>query len=390
MNFLKNNMQNFVLPLLLAMALLMPTLNVATVLYVFPTVAILLYFAFSDRSAFGGFFQLIREYWIVACWAIFALGSMIWSPYPLYVLDSWVSAFLIPVLSLMAFFLLASKLPYEFLIRSFYSVVLIFSAFSIFAFFAFDGRVGHYSVFFGTMGYYSSYVLIAFVCLVPFLSKSTRVPYYFLLLLCFFFSTQRIVWILFPFVFIADFIVANKRLNVRFVFLFVAMIFLSYVFLKYFQDSRPANAFVSHEKPKNIVAYLLANERLYLWGEWFQRGVENWLLGAGFGRKASLYYFSHGGYWPKQNLNHPHNIFLSSFVQLGLVGLMLQIASYWQLISRLLKKNNKFGFACVALILLFAMRYLTDDPEHKRILMFYCGFIGVMLGAIYRKRPDFF
>lgn len=388
MNFLKYKVQDFVLPLLLAMALLMPALNVATVLYVFPTLAILLYFVFSDRSAFGSFSQLIKEYWVVVCWAVFALGSMIWSPYSQYVLDSWVSAFLIPMLSLVAFFLLASKLSYEFLVKSFYAVVLIFSTLSIVAFFVFDGRVGYYSVFFGTVGYYSSYVLIAFVCLVSFLNKSTRVPYYFLLLLCFFFSTQRIVWIIFPFVFIADFIAVNKRLNVRFVLLFAIVVFSSYVFLKYFQDSRPANAFVSHEKPKNILAYLLANERLYLWGEWFQRGMENWLLGAGFGRKASLYYFSHGGYWPKQNLNHPHNIFLSTFVQLGLVGLMLQIASYWQLVSKLLKKNSKFGFACVVLILLFAMRYLTDDPEHKRILMFYCGFIGVMLGAIYRKRPD--
>ncbi|MDC7691937.1 O-antigen ligase family protein [Vogesella indigofera] len=389
MNFLKYKIQDFTLPLLLSMALLMPTLNVATILYVLPTLAILLYFIFNDRPAFASFFLLAKEYWVIACWALFALSSMMWSPYPQYVLDSWVSAFLIPVLSLMAFFLLASKLSQEFLIRFFYLVVVIFSTLSIVAFFVFDGRVGHYSMFFGTVGYYSSYILIAFVCLVPFLTKQTRVPYYFLLLLCFFFSTQRIVWVLFPFIFVTDFIFVNKKLDVKFVFLFAVVVFLSYLFLKYYQDSRPANAFVSHEKPKNIIAYLLANERLYLWGEWFRRGMENWFVGAGFGRKASLYYFSHGGYWPRQNLNHAHNMFLSTFVQLGLVGLVLQVASYWQLISGVVKKNSKFSFACIVLVLIFAMRHLTDDPEHKRVLMFYCGFVGVLMGAMYQKKSDF-
>lgn len=389
MSFLKCNVQNFALPLLLAMALLMPALNVATVLYVFPTLVILLYFIFNDRAVFVNFFLLTKKYWAIACWALFALASMIWSPYPQHVLDSWVDAFLIPALSFVAFFLLASKLSHDFLIKSLCSVFLIFSMLSIAAFFIFDGSVGRYTMFFGTVVYYSSYVLIAFAVFVPFLSRSTRFSYYFLLLLCFFFSTQRIVWILFPFIFMADFFAVRKKFNGKFFLWFVIVVFLSYVFLKYYQDSRPANAFILHEKPKNLVAYLLANERLYLWREWFQRGVENWFLGAGFGRKASLYYFSHGGYWPKQNLNHSHNIFLSTFVQLGLIGLMLQVASYWQLVSEAFKNNSKFGFSCVILVLLFAMRYLTDDPEHKRVLMFYCGFVGVLMGAMYQKKSDF-
>jgi|GEM_PF-5679165 len=388
MNFLKYKMQDFALPLLLAMALLMPTLNVATVLYVLPTLAILLYFIFNDRPAFASFFLLAKKYWFIACWALFALSSMMWSPYPDYVLDSWVNAFLIPMLSLMAFFLLASKLSDEFLIKSFCFVILIFSTLSIVAFFVFDGRVGRYTIFFGTVGYYSSYVLIVFAGFVPFLKNSIRFPYYILLLLCFFFSTQRIVWMLFPFVFIADFFV-NKRIDVKFFFWSVVVVFLSYGFLKYYQDSRPANVFVLHEKPTSVVAYLLANERLYLWGEWFRRGMENWFVGAGFGRKASLYYFSHGDYWPPQKLNHAHNIFLSAFVQLGLVGLVLQVASYWQLISGVVKKNSKFSFACIVLVLIFAMRHLTDDPEHKRVLMFYCGFVGVLMGAMYQRKSDF-
>ncbi|WP_160165299.1 O-antigen ligase family protein [Pseudogulbenkiania ferrooxidans] len=364
--------------LILSALVLMPAFNVATDLYSAP-IFLLLIFSVFQRDFYRLVYCIVSRYWLAFVSLCLALVSCLWADNPDIVLASWRNELLIPFLGLLVYCFFTLRLDEESAKRVLFGVVALFVLLSIIGFVWF-GYGGIFRIFYDN-GYYTTYVVVVFSAFLPFVKSWSRIVFYSCLAFCFFLTGQRVVWLLLPVMAFADFICSGGKRNYRAIAGLVFVALGSILVLKYLQSVRPADAFDPHVKPSGLLAYLMANERLYLWGQWLNRGLGSPWLGIGFGRDNALAHFSQGGVWPKEYLTHAHNMILNQFVQLGLVGVSLLVATYGQLLkgfSSALK--NRFAWSGLFVLFFFFLRNLTDDYELRRIMMFYLGMLGLCLG----------
>ncbi|MBI3144319.1 MAG: O-antigen ligase family protein [Pseudogulbenkiania sp.] len=361
----------------------MPAFNIPTDFYSTP-IFLLLIFSLFQREFYQLVYGIVRRYWLALLSLCFALISCLWADYPRAVLASWRNELLIPFLGLSVYCFFSTRLDEVYVEKVLLSVVVLLFSLSLGGFLWF-GYNGVFKIFYQN-GYYTTYVVIAFSASLPFVNRWWRVAFYSCLAFCFFLTGQRIVWLLLPVIALSDFICSGRKVDYR-ALSSIALVFLaSFFVLKYLQAIRPADAFNGVVKPSGLFAYLMANERLYLWVQWLGRGLDNPWLGVGFGRDAALAHFSQGEVWPMERLNHAHNMILNQFVQLGLVGVTLLFATYGQVLKGFTScLKSRFAWSGLFVLFFFFLRNLTDDYELKRVMMFYLGMLGLCLGPCLNK-----
>lgn len=369
--------------LILSILVLMPALNIATDLYSAP-IFVLLIFSVFQRDFYRLVHCMVSRYWLALLSLCLALISCFWAENPAVVLTSWRNELLIPFLGLLVYCFFSLRLDDGSAKKVLLGVVVLLVLLSL-AGFVWFGYGGVFKLFYDN-GYYTTYVVIVFSAYLPFVKGWWRMVFYSCLAFCFFLTGQRVVWLLLPVMAFADFFCSGGGKNYRAILGLVFIALISILVLKYLQSIRPADAFDPHVKPSGLFAYLMANERLYLWGQWLSRGLDNPWIGIGFGRDTALAHFSQGGVWPKERLTHAHNMILNQFVQLGFVGVSLLVATYGQLLKYFAScLKSRFAWSGLFVLFFFFLRNLTDDYELRRIMMFYLGMVGLCLGPCLNK-----
>lgn len=131
--------------------------------------------------------------------------------------------------------------------------------------------------------------------------------------------------------------------------------------------------------------------RFMIWREWLAIGERAPLLGAGFGKMpAALAYrdlIQQGiarGMTPVANV-HPHNLFLSVWIQTGVVGL----AGFLWLLVALVREwvwpggrvPRQIVLAGLSLVAMLVLKNSTDDFYDKAVPVVFWTFAGVLLGV---------
>lgn len=243
---------------------------------------------------------------------------------------------------------------------------------------------------FDSVGYYTTYLFMLAGMSLPFLTRFRRPFFYATLVALLFVTQQRVAWIIFPIIGMADMLLnIDVRTNRSKLLLATVLILcFSVVMMKTVAEKRPVDAFNPTVQAGSIIEMLAKNERLRAWQQWLERGKEAPLLGHGFGRDNVKQHFSGGGSWPEENLNHGHNIILNNFLQLGLFGVVLYLGAQLQLIYYALKQDRKIGYAVALIVLFFLMRNQFDDFSFQRLLSVGGMFVGWCLGKLVENGFD--
>lgn len=327
---------------------------------------------------------LARRLYMLPVYFAWAALSLLWADFPEMSWQAVRGDILIPCLALFASFHVfrtyGNAARVEFLLAGAWSVFLVGSALSYFYF----GQVWLEKMF-DSVGYYSTYLFMLAGISLPFLGKNSRLVFYPLLVGLLFVTHQRVAWVVFPVVVIADMVLhARHRLSrTNLVIAFVLVLGFSFAMMKAELAGRPADAFNPEVKASGVIEHLAKNERLAPWKAWFARGMESPVIGAGFGRDNVKNHFARGVEWPDNNLHHGHNLLLNNFLQLGLLGVTLFIAAYSQLLYFLFRQRRAVATAGALMVVFFLLRNMFDDFSFKRLLVVY----GLLLGACLQGVP---
>lgn len=138
---------------------------------------------------------------------------------------------------------------------------------------------------------------------------------------------------------------------------------------------------------------LMADPRLTIWSIWVSIGMDQhpW-LGTGFGKDVAQHTY-------KQLIDlkfvpgtdfagkaHPHNVFLSTWIQMGVAGLASLLALIWGSLAtaiRLSRSSPQARHAAAALVaLMIAMLFknLTDDFYDRTMGVLFWSYFGILLG----------
>lgn len=315
---------------------------------------------------------------VVFIYFAFAALSLLWASYPVMVGQALRADILIPCLALMASFYVLSKHAMSgrmvFLLLGIWLVFLTGSAVSYLRF----GPEWIDKVF-DSVGYYSSYVFMLAGISLPFLRKSWRPVFYLLVAGLLILTQQRVAWILFPVIGIADlFLHARQHLNrSRLLLALIVLLGFSYGMLKMVQSGKAADTFNPEVKANSVIEHLAKNERIGAWQNWIARGMEAPLIGVGFGRDNVKQHYSKGLEWPDVYLHHGHNVLLNNFLQLGLAGMLIFMAANLQFLHFLIQRRNDYAKAGALIVIFFLLRNMFDDFSFKRLLVVY----GLLLGS---------
>jgi len=138
---------------------------------------------------------------------------------------------------------------------------------------------------------------------------------------------------------------------------------------------------------------LLADPRLTIWNIWVSIGVDQhpW-LGTGFGKEVA-----HNTYKPLLDLKfvpgtdfagkaHPHNLFLSTWIQMGVLGVVSLLALIWGSLATAIRLSRSSpqarhaAAALVALIVAMLFKNLTDDFYDRTMGVLFWSYFGILLG----------
>jgi O-antigen ligase len=328
-----------------------------------------------------------NELWVLAgrlymlpLYFAWAALSLLWAAFPEISWQAVRDDILIPCLALIASFHVfrtyAQAVRIEVLLAGVWSVFLAGSALS----YVYFGSPWLDKMF-DSVGYYSTYLFMLAGMSLPFLRTKSRLFFYPLLVGLLFMTHQRVAWVVFPVVVIADLTLhARHRFSRSGLLLALALVLgFSFVMMKTELAGRPANALNPEVKANGVIEHLAKNERLGPWQAWFSRGMESPVIGAGFGRDNVKAHFSHGAEWSERQLNHGHNVLLNNFLQLGLLGVTLFIAAYSQLLHFLFRQRRALATAGALIVIFFLLRNMFDDFSFKRLLVVYGLFLGACL-----------
>lgn len=352
-----------------------------TPIYLF---ALLALFSSNTRNEL---WMLARRLYLLPVYFAWAILSLFWAEFREISWQAVRGDILIPCVALIAslhvFRTCGNAERVDFLLAGSWSVFLIGSALSYLYFGA-----EWFEKMFGSVGYYSTYVFMLAGMSLPFLSKNLRLVFYPLVVGLLFLTHQRVAWVVFPVVAIADILLHARHRFSRSSWLlaFVLVLGFSFAMMKAELAGRPANALNPEVKANGVIEHLAKNERLGPWQAWFSRGMESPVIGAGFGRDNVKAHFSHGAEWSERQLNHGHNILLNNFLQLGLLGVTLFIAAYSQLLHFLFRQRRAMATAGALIVIFVLLRNMFDDFSFKRLLVVYSLFLGVCLQGMASNR----
>lgn len=348
-----------------------------TPIYLFALLALLSADTRKDLRMLTGRLYLLPVYF---SWAVL---SLLWAEFPGISWQAVRGDILIPCLAFIASFhafrIYGQAARIEFFLYGVWCVFLVGSALSYFYF----GPVWLDKMF-DSVGYYSTYLFMLAGISLPFLGKNARLVFYPLLVGLLFMTHQRVAWVVFPVVVIADLVLHARHRFSRggFLLVFVLVLGFSFAMMKAELSGRPANAFNPELKANGVIEHLAKNERLGPWLAWFERGMESPVIGSGFGRDNVKAHFSRGAEWPDQQLHHGHNLLLNNFLQLGLLGVCLFIAANTQLLYSLLRQRRAITTAGALVVIFFLLRNMFDDFSFKRLLVVYGLFLGVCIQGL--------
>lgn len=371
--------------LVLGVSTALQTVRSPSVAYFLPQLGLFLY-ALARADLFKSFRATWDHFLLFLVYAVFCLLSVAWSDHQDLVVKTWRENFLVPGLFFLATCGIAMHADPEAWMRK-YAATLIVTFFSASAVALAVNGSEAMRLRFETVGYYSTYVAILSAAAVPFLTPRTRVVFYVLAAAGLWWTQQRVAWAMFPLIVAADWVMNFRcRVTVKGVILVFGGILFSYVMMKTLMASKPADGFNPSYQATGFVDYLLSNERIVRWQQWAIRGMENPVLGVGYGRENALAHFSGGLPWPEERLYHAHNVLLNHFVQLGVVGLLIFVAAHVQMLRFFWRRSNhpaaQAGFL---VIVFFVIRNLFDDFVYGRLLVVYAGVLGAMIGTLVKN-----
>ncbi len=166
-----------------------------------------------------------------------------------------------------------------------------------------------------------------------------------------------------------------------------------------FGEAAPAVAASQpHDVPPSFVAFddaVRADTRPKLWAFYGHEALRHAWRGVGFGKP--LPGLALRSDMPAELLalepqapTHAHNLFLNTWLQTGVIGVVLQSAllvalmlRYW----RLRRADPYIAAAGVALVVGMVTKNFTDDFMWKTTMLAFWAFAGLLLGAGERKMP---
>jgi hypothetical protein len=343
-----------------------------TPIYLFALLALL------SRDTRCALLALARRLPVVLVYFACATLSLLWASYPAMVGQALRADILIPCLALIASFYVltrhATSGRIQFLLLGIWLGFLAGTAVSYLRF-----GPEWIDKTFDSVGYYSSYIFMLAGISLPFLQKSWRPVFYLLVAGLLFLTQQRVAWILFPVIGVADLFLHGRQHLTRSKLLLALIVLMgfSYGMLKMVQAGKAADSFNPEVKANSVIEHLAKNERIGAWQNWIARGMEAPLIGVGFGRDNVKQHYSKGLEWPEANLHHGHNVLLNNFLQLGLVGMLIFMAANLQFLHFLIQRRNDFARAGALIVIFFLLRNMFDDFSFKRLLVVY----GLLLGS---------
>lgn len=327
--------------------------------------------------------RLVRSLPFLAIYCVFAILSLAWAALPVLSLRELRGDLLIPLLAgIASLYVARQRCAYndqgEALLAGVWAGFLLGSGIAWLNF-----GPPWIDRLFDSVGYYTSYLCMLAGMSVPFLNRRRRWLFYPLLAGLLFLTQQRVAWVVFPVVGIADLLlVCRGRMSMaRILFAFLAVLVFSYGMMKLVAEKKPVDNLNPEVQASGLFDRLAKNERLRPWREWFARGLERPVAGHGFGRDNVKAYFAGNGEWPERNLHHGHNVLLNTFLQLGSIGVILFLAAHGQIVLFLIRRRQQLAYGGALLVLFFFLRNMFDDFSFQRLLVVYALFLGWSLAA---------
>jgi O-antigen ligase len=154
---------------------------------------------------------------------------------------------------------------------------------------------------------------------------------------------------------------------------------------------------------QRALAMIASDGRFMIWTEWLKIGEMAPLLGAGFGKMAAAHQYQDliqqgikRGMTPFANV-HPHNLFLSLWIQTGVLGLV----SFTWLIAALVRElfrlsiagslsSRQTMLAGLSLVGMLILKNSTDDFYDKAVPVIFWILSGLLLGSARSRLPQNF
>ncbi|WP_265945678.1 O-antigen ligase family protein [Dechloromonas sp. A34] len=342
--------------------------------------------ALFDRETRDGLWQLAGRLPLTLGYFALAACSLLWAASPHLVLQALRADILIPCLAFVASFHAARRLDAQ---RT--AEALLLGAWCCFLL---GGAIGYLVLgsgwserLFDSVGYYSSYVFMLAGASLPFLTRNRRLLFYPLVAVLLFLSQQRVAWVVFPFIGLADILLCRRQgASLKGLFVFGLLIVVASIgMLKWVAEQKPVDGLNPGVQASSLLDRLAKNERLRPWREWFERGLESPIIGHGFGRDNVKEHFARGADWPERNLNHGHNILINNFLQLGALGVAAYLMAQFQLGRFLFRQREPLAYAALCILGLFFLRNLFDDFSFKRLLIVYALLLGWSIGGLGKR-----
>lgn len=352
----------------------------------FTPIYLMAFLALLDRETRDGLRQLAGRLPLVLGYFALAACSLLWAASPHLVLQALRADILIPCLAFIASFHAARRLDAqrtaEALLLGAWCSFLLASAIGYLVF-----GSAWFDRLFDSVGYYSSYVFMLAGASLPFLKRNRRLLFYPLVGALLFLAQQRVAWVVFPVIGMADMLQcrrqgASLKVLVGFGLLVVVV---SIGMLKWVAEQKPVDVLNPEVQANGLLERLAKNERLRPWREWGERGLESPLVGQGFGRDNVKEHFARGADWPERNLNHGHNILINNFLQLGLLGVTVYLIAQFQLGRFLFRQREPLAYAALCILVLFFLRNMFDDFSFKRLLIVYALLLGWSIGGLGKR-----
>lgn len=372
-------------------AIALAMMRIPPPLYFTPIYLLGLLAAFDPESR-RGLLAVVRAVPMVFVYFLFAVASLAWAEFPRMVFQELRGNILIPCIAFAALFHLCRRYgerdQFPYLVVAAW---LTFLAGSLAAWLVYRER--WMDEIFNGVGYYSTYLFMLAAVSLPFIGSKGRALLYPTVALLLWVTQQRVAWVVFPVIGLADLMLyGSKRLGLaRALLAAVVVAGFSFGMMKLVVSGKPADAFHPEDKASGVVQHLAKNERFTAWKQWIDRGMESPLIGSGFGRDNVKAHFAHGETWNEQWLHHGHNIFLNNFLQLGLLGLALFVAANYQLLRYCVTHWQPFSTAAFLLVVFFLLRNQFDDFGFKRLLIVYAMLLGACISCVAlprHGRPD--
>lgn len=344
-----------------------------------------------NRQTREDMFRLGQEAFLTPIYFAFAIASLLWASHPNLTWHDLRGDIITPCLSFLAsvHFVRKARATEAMTARMGIAAWLTFLIGSTVAYWRFGDQ--WIDRLFDSVGYYSSYVLMLSALSLPLLTRRSRWLFYPMIVALLYVTQQRVAWVVFPCIGIADLLLNQYGRQNRAELLpglvgLLVLLAFSYGMMKIVAESKPVDAFNPQTQASGLFERLAKNERVDRWRDWAKRGMSAPVVGQGFGRDNVREHYYPGGIQPPDGLHHGHNIVLNNFLQLGAIGALLYLLAQAQLLRYLIKRRSGVAYGAACLVVFFLLRNQFDDFSFQRLLVVYALILGWSL-AVDRGTP---